>query len=113
MAREGELRSGERRLTFDAIEVRAAKAAAGFTGLGVGPGDAVALLLRNDLPFIEATRAAQRLGAYAVPINWHFKAEEVAYILRDCRARVLLGHADLLAPLAGGLPPRLATIAVA
>ena len=47
--------------------------------MGIGPGEAVALLLRTDLCFVEATQAAQRLGAYAVPINWHFKAEEVAY----------------------------------
>jgi len=72
--------------------------------LGIGPGEAVALLLRNDICFVEATQAAQRLGAYAVPINWHFKAEEVAYILRDCGAKVLIAHADLLAELGDAIP---------
>jgi long-chain acyl-CoA synthetase len=36
------------------------------------------------------------LGAYAVPLNWHFKPEEITYILADCGARVLIGHSDLL-----------------
>ena len=52
--------------------------------------------MRNDIAFMEATYAAQTLGAYAVPINWHFKAEEIGYILADCGASVLVGHADLL-----------------
>ena len=37
--------------------------------------------MRNDIAFMEAAYAAQTLGAYAVPINWHFKAEEIGYIL--------------------------------
>ena len=63
-------------------------------------GDCVAILMRNDIAFMEASYAAQTLGAYAVPINWHFKAEEIDYILADCGAKVLIGHADLLAPIA-------------
>jgi long-chain acyl-CoA synthetase len=34
---------------------------------------------------MEAAYAAQTLGAYSVPINWHFKAEEIGYILSDLR----------------------------
>ena len=73
------------------------RAASGFAALGVRQGDCVALLLRNDFAFLEASLAAVRLGAYAVPINWHFKADEVAYVLADCGAKVLVAHADLLA----------------
>jgi long-chain acyl-CoA synthetase len=45
-----------------------------------------------------------RLGAYAVPVNWHFKPEEVAYVLKDSGARVLIGHVDLLHPLRDVIP---------
>ena len=76
------------------------RAASGFAALGLKPGDCAALLLRNDFAFLEASLAAVRLGAYAVPINWHFKADEVAYILADCGAKVLVAHADLLAGVA-------------
>ena len=66
------------------------------------PGDSVALFLRNDFPFLIASHAAIRLGVYAVPVNWHFKADEVAYMLGDCGARVLVVHADLWSQIADG-----------
>jgi long-chain acyl-CoA synthetase len=87
--------SGDRRLSKADLDERAARAAAGFRNIGVGRGDAIALFLRNDFAFFEASIAAQRLAAYAVPINWHFKAEEVEYILGDCGAKVFVVHADL------------------
>ena len=46
--------------------------------------------------------AASQLGAYAVPINWHFTPEEADYILRDSGAKVLVAHTDLLAQIAVG-----------
>ena len=48
--------------------------------------------------------AAGQLGAYPVPINWHFTPEEAGYILADSRAKVLVIHADLLAQIASGIP---------
>ena len=56
---------------------RAARAATGFAGLGVGPGDAVAWLLHNDAAVFTVTDAAGMLGAYAVPVNWHLAPDEV------------------------------------
>lgn len=95
--------SGDRHVPVAELDERVRRAAVGFAGLGIGAGDTVALMLRNDFAFIEATSAAQRLGAYAVPINWHFKAEEVRHILDDSAARVLVIHADLLAEIASGV----------
>ena len=117
MARMGELSrgvvSGARRASFEALEARVRRTASGLASLGVGQGDCVAILMRNDIAFMEASYAAQTLGAYAVPVNWHFKVEEIAYILADSAARVLVGHADLLAPIAADLPAGVAVIAVA
>ncbi|HVF74480.1 MAG TPA: acyl-CoA synthetase [Acidimicrobiales bacterium] len=90
----------------------AARAATGLAGLGVGPGDAVALLMRNDLPFVEASFAAAQLGAAPVPVNWHGTADEVGYILADSKAKVLVVHADLLAPLRTAVPEGVAVIGV-
>ncbi len=98
--------SGGRRLTRSELDERAARAAQGFIDLGVGPGDSIALFLRNDFAFFEASIAAQRLAAYAVPINWHFKAEEVDYVLRDCGARIFVVHADLWPIVAHIVPDR-------
>ena len=105
--------SGARRLSHAALEARVRRVAAGLAALGVVPGECVAVLMRNDIAFVEAAFAAQTLGAYAVPINWHFKAEEVAFILADCGTSVLVGHADLLAPIAAHIPPHITRVAVA
>ncbi|KAB2913065.1 MAG: AMP-binding protein [Hyphomicrobiaceae bacterium] len=104
--------SGARRVTQDALEARVRRIAAGLASFGVRPGDCVAILMRNDIAFMETTYAAQTLGAYAVPVNWHFKAGEIGYILGDCGAKVLVGHADLLAPIASDLPRGLQFVAV-
>lgn len=104
--------SGARTLPASAFSERIARAASGFAALGVRRGDCVALLLRNDFAFMEASLAAVRLGAYAVPINWHFKADEVAYVLADCAAKVLVAHADLLAGVAGAIPAGVEVLAV-
>ncbi|MFM9927668.1 acyl-CoA synthetase [Variovorax sp. H27-G14] len=89
----------QRPMARDALLRRALCAARGFDALGVREGDAVALLLRNDFAFFEAQQAAAALGAYAVPINWHGMPDEVRYIVDDVRPKVLVGHADLLAPV--------------
>ena len=108
----GTLVSGDRQLTPAALGDRVARAARALAGLGIVEGAAVALLLRNDVALFEASLAAQDLGAYAVPVNWHFTADEVGYILRDCGARVLVVHADLLPGVRAGLPPGIAVLAV-
>ncbi|HEY6982291.1 acyl-CoA synthetase [Reyranella sp.] len=96
--------SGERFRSWADIQANAARGAGGLARLGVGEDDSVALMLRNDFATFEVNMAAGQLGAYAVPINWHFTAEETGYILRDCSAKVLVIHADLLAAVASGVP---------
>src|SRR5215468_5788611 len=72
--------SGNRRRSHDEVAERADRIASGLHSLGVEPGDSVCMLLRNDIAFVEAAYAAMRLGAYGVPINWHFKPEEINYV---------------------------------
>ena len=104
--------SGARVESFDDLTQRVRRMAGGLDALGVKPGDCVSILMRNDIAFLEASYAAMMLGAYAVPINWHFKGEEVAYVLTDSGSRVLVGHTDLLAPIAHELPGGVTLIAV-
>lgn len=92
--------SGKRALSKAEIEDQARRVANGLAALGIRQGDCVAILMRNDIAFLTATYGANVLGAYAVPINWHFSAEEIAYVLADSGAKVLIGHTDLLYPLA-------------
>ncbi len=101
---KGRILSGERETTQAQLLGRIARAASGFASAGIGYEDTVAIMLRNDFPFFEASMAASSLGAHPVPINWHFQAEEAGYILSDSRAKALVIHADLLPQISGGIP---------
>ncbi|MGC1442609.1 MAG: acyl-CoA synthetase [Burkholderiaceae bacterium] len=82
----------------------ASLAASGLAALGVRQDDCVAIYLRNDFEFFEASAACNLLGAYATPINWHYTAQEAGYILDDCDAKVVIIHADLLPAIASVIP---------
>ena len=58
--------------------------------LGLQAGDALALVCSNRPEFCEASLACHRLGLRMTPVNWHLSAEEAAYVIRDCEAKVLI-----------------------
>ena len=72
------------------------RAAVALRAAGVGEGDVVALLMRNGPNLLELMLAARWIGALWCPINWHFKADEVQYILNDSHAKVLISDTALL-----------------
>jgi long-chain acyl-CoA synthetase len=104
--------SGERRRDHAGVTDRAARVAGGLHQLGVKQGDSVCILMRNDIAFIETAYAAMRLGAYGVPVNWHFKPEEINYILKDSGTSVLVGHADMLHHLREAIPAEVTVLSV-
>ena len=106
------LASGDRAWTRAQLDRRARQAAAGLLSLGVEPDDTVALFLRNDLALVELLSATTLIGGYSVPINWHFTAEETGYILRDCKAKALIAHADLLPAVHASVPAGVEVLAV-
>jgi len=57
---------------------------------GLRFGDHIAVLMENRREFFEVCWAAQRSGLYYTAVNWHFNADETAYILDDCDAQVLV-----------------------
>src|SRR6202795_5404177 len=104
--------SGNSRRSHAEVADRADRIAGGFERLGVKQGDSVCILMRNDTAFIEAAYGAMRLGAYAVPINWHFRPEEINYVLKDSGTHVLIGHADMLHPLRDAIPADVTVLSV-
>src|SRR3954469_19808018 len=96
--------SGDRTVPYAELLRHAGQFARGYDGLGIGAGDGVAVLLRNDPVFLEASLGTVVLGATPVPVNWHWHAEEVGYLLRDAGARALVVHDDLFPAVAGAAP---------
>jgi long-chain acyl-CoA synthetase len=72
---------------FDAAVDRTARL---LRGAGVGKGDRVSLLLPNSAEYVIAYFACFKLGALAGPVNSLLKAEEIAYVVRDSGARLML-----------------------
>src|SRR5437764_14750626 len=104
--------SGDSKRSHAEVADRADRIAGGLQRLGVKQGDSVCILMRNDIAFIEAAYAAMRLGAYAVPINWHFKPEEINYVLKDSGTSVLIAHADMLHQLREAIPQGVTALSV-
>ncbi|MBI1212986.1 MAG: AMP-binding protein [Alphaproteobacteria bacterium] len=87
--------SGAREISLAQLGERVERGAAAFASLGIARGDAIALMLRNDFAFFEASGAVGALGGYPVPVNWHFTVDEAGYIIRDSGAKAVVTHADL------------------
>jgi long-chain acyl-CoA synthetase len=93
-------------LTYRQLDERASRMANLLDGLGVRPGDRVALMFGNDWRFLEAFFGPMRLGAVSVPLNIRMGDDALAYVVEDAEARVLVaGHdqAERARALAGRL----------
>jgi long-chain acyl-CoA synthetase len=86
------------------------RAAGGFRRLGLAEGDVACILLRNHPAFLEAQFGARRLGAYTCPVNWHFKADEAGWILRDSGAKLLVVDPELLSGIRDAVPAGVAIV---
>jgi long-chain acyl-CoA synthetase len=112
MSVERGVHCGTRSRAWSEVKSRAARVAGGLADLGVGPGDRVAVVLRNEIEFVEVTVATGLLGAVPVPVNWHWKAEEIGYLLADSGARVVVAHTDLLPVVEAACPPGVPVVEV-
>jgi acyl-CoA ligase (AMP-forming) (exosortase A-associated) len=75
----------------------------GLIGLGLQRGERVAIYLEKRFETVIASFGAPAAGGTFVPLNPLLKAEQVAYILRDCNVRVLLTSPERLALLTDAL----------
>jgi acyl-CoA synthetase (AMP-forming)/AMP-acid ligase II len=87
---------GDVRLSYAALDERVARLAGALVGLGVAPGERVAALMHNCHRYMETYLAAERAGAVLVPLNHRLAPAEIAFILNDAEAAVLIGDAELL-----------------
>jgi len=81
-------------LTYGELDAASNRGAQLFRTLGLKAGDTIALLLRNGPAFPVAYWAAQRAGLMVAPLSTHLKPAEAAYILNDCKAKVLITSSE-------------------
>jgi fatty-acyl-CoA synthase len=77
-------------VTWAQIHERIGAVAAALRQRGVKFGDRVAIMMTNRPEFLETMFAANALGAIVVPVNFRLAPAEIAYILTDCGASLLV-----------------------
>jgi long-chain acyl-CoA synthetase len=86
---------GIRRLTWRDVAQQSAGVAAGLRKMGLRSGDRVALLLGNRIEFVLAMFGVARLGAVTVLLSTRQQKPEIAHVLTDCGAVLLIHEAAL------------------
>src|SRR5439155_24035394 len=97
---------GERRMTWCEAVAQSAQIASGFQKLGLQRGDRVAVLLGNRIEFVLTMFAAAHAGLVTVLLSTRQQKPEIAYVLTDCGAKLLVHEAALShrRPDAGDVP---------
>ncbi len=80
----------DRRLSYADLATAVERSAAVFADHGIGRGDRVAYLGENSPEFLVTLFGAAHLGAVFVPVNTRLAAPEIAHVLADSGARVLV-----------------------
>ncbi len=103
---------GDQEIRWRDLDDRAARLATVFSASGVKEGSRVAQLLYNDAAYLESVYALFKLRATPVNVNYRYLVNEVAYILNNSEAEVLVYHASLADRVDGlqALVPSLRTL---
>ncbi len=80
-------------LTYGELDDRARRLANVFRGLGLAPGDHVAMCVENQIHFLELAWGAHYAGLIYTFASTRLTADELAYIVNDCGARIYVGSA--------------------
>ena len=84
-------------VTWSELRRRVAALAGALSRRGVGSGDRVMILMLNRTEFVESVLAANMIGAIAVPINFRLTPTEIAFLVDDSEARVMITEPVLAA----------------
>ncbi len=91
----------DKRMTWKEVDDRVNRLAASLHRLGVKKGETCAFLFYNQPEFIETNLAIQTLGAIPVPVNFHYVAGELSYVLDNSEATCFLFHHNALEMVKG------------
>lgn len=101
--------------TWGELDRRVTALAGALSRRGVAFGDRVLILMLNRAEFVESVLAINLLGAIAVPVNFRMTPPEIAFLVGDCEARVVVTEPVLasVATAVRDLDPTLADVVVA
>src|SRR5258708_32298610 len=91
-------------ISYAAFDARIRVVGGWLISRGIGPGDVVAVLMKNSAAFLELVFAASHIGAVFLPINYRLSAGEVGFIVGNSSARLLSADEELADIAAGGAP---------
>ena len=92
---------GDRLITYREMAGETTRLANAMSASGIRPGDRVGFLCPNIPEMLIAHFAVPLIGAVLVAVNTRLSPEEITYILGHSGAKLLVGEAELLAPLTG------------
>lgn len=81
--------------TWGELDARVGALAGALSRRGVAFGDRVLILMLNRTEFIESFLAVNKLGAIAVPVNFRMTPPEIAFLVSDCQAQVVITESVL------------------
>jgi long-chain acyl-CoA synthetase len=85
---------GERTISYGELECLTNQAANGLKALGVSKGDRVTLFAPNSVEWVISYIGIAKVGGVLNPVNAMLTAEELAYVVKDCSAKVLMTTAE-------------------
>jgi len=77
-------------ITYGELDRRASRVANGLLDAGIGPGDRVAFLDKNEPAYFELLVGGAKAGAVSVAVNWRLSPREMAYVIHDAAAPLLV-----------------------
>ena len=95
---------GDTTLDFASLNRRANRAANVFKGLGCEAGDRVAIMSFNSIAGFEIGNGVRRSGTVVVPVNYRLRGPEIAYLLNDSGAKVVVAGPDHVDAVAAAQP---------
>ncbi len=81
---------GDQSWTWSELRDRILRLAGSLSSVGVGHGDRIAFLDKNHPACLETTYAASLLGAAHAVVNFRLSPEELAYVINDSTAEILI-----------------------
>jgi fatty-acyl-CoA synthase len=91
-------------ISYAAFDARIGRVGGWLASRGIGPGDVVAVLMKNSAAFVELVFATSHIGAVFLPINYRLSADEVGYIVGNSGARILIADEEFAAIAACEVP---------